>query len=180
MTQTSTSGVVLSALYVFRKEEGQKAKHRFTLVKSTGNYELLAHRATRGRKGSERLDPLSVGQAICFFNPIPPSFNNNVRQSAEMSLTMGKNNVSSVFVPLPQYPIGFGDIVGTNDALLFSFHNAERRGKVFAGGSTVEVYVARGMAGRSRELYEMAINRRLTGDVRTLRGALVTDTYYPG
>lgn len=161
---------IFHALYVFKKRPGQKSAYRYDLIASTQNYKGLEHRATRERKESAKLDAICKGQCFCYVNPIPAQFSTHAKQSAQYSLTMGKNNVSSIFFPSPLLPTAArGDYMG--DALIFIFSNPD--GNLMEAGTIMEIYVSKAAARHSLGLWENYANGRISKEADTLREKVI-------
>lgn len=163
---------IFHALYVFKKRPGQKSAYRYDLIASTGNYKGLEHRATRERKESAKLDAIRKGQCFCYVNPIPAQFSTHAKQSAQYSLTQGKNNVSSIFFPSPLIPtMARGDYMG--DALIFTFSNPD--GELMEDGTIMEIYVSKAAARQSLGMWENYVNGRISRHAADLRAKVVAE-----
>lgn len=80
-------------------------------------------------------------------------------------------------MPDPTKEIGFGDARGTNDALLFVFHNLRLIDGVIQKGSVIEVFIARGRSKDRVPLFELLSDGELDEEMNELRlKASPTDT----
>jgi hypothetical protein len=112
---------LIDAFLVFEKDPTKKTKH--TLVAKSGNYEALEHTGKRS--------PVAV---LYFTDPPDCIRTKSERKPCKALVGPGSVYVSGVYLPDPERPeIGFGDVRGTEDALLI------RR-----VGETIEIAVAKG------------------------------------
>jgi hypothetical protein len=98
-------------------------------------------------------------ELFMYFGDVPENFKADVKRRADKALTKGKN-ISSVFIPNIAVPFGFGDIINTNDALLFVFNT---------DFSQIELFVARGQRNNSRALYYLLTDGELNDEMEILR-----------
>ncbi|MCQ2289738.1 MAG: hypothetical protein MJZ63_00485 [Muribaculaceae bacterium] len=124
--------------------------HRFDCTASTGEYplfEAIAHRARNGR-------------FYCYYNGIPDSFSANAQRKADKALSNG-DNISSVYIPNLSSPlIGYGDVNGTNDGLLFLFSEDYKM---------LEIFVARGYKNNIRNLFYLFADGELDDELARIR-----------
>lgn len=134
-----------------RLPEFQKNKTpRFDCTASTGSYPAFEQIANKSR----------VKRFFCYYNGLPDSFSQNAKNNAEMAITNTKN-ISSVFIPiLNKHWLGYGDVRGTQDALLF----------VFSGDySVMEIFVARGYKNNRKGLFNLLYDNELAEQLDRLR-----------
>lgn len=138
---------VLTDYYRLSEIKVMKSK-RLDCVASTGGYEPLEKR----RKPSG---------LFFYLRPVPDVFHAEARRRAKLRLTGANENVSSIFMPSPDRPeMGYGDMAGTRDALLF----------IFAPGMRgVEIFVARGEKANARNIFSAAANGFLVEEISRLR-----------
>lgn len=138
---------VLTDYYRLSEIKVMKSK-RLDCVASTGGYEPLEKR----RKPSG---------LFFYLRPLPEVFNAEARRKAKLHLTGAKENVSSIFMPSPDRPeMGYGDMAGTRDALLF----------IFAPGMRgVEIFVARDEKANAKNIFSAASNGFLGEEMERLR-----------
>lgn len=124
--------------------------HRFDCIASTGEYEPFEAIALRGRDK----------RFFFYYNGVPDTFSADAKRKAERAIT-NSNNISSVFIPDLDNPLlGFGDVVNTNDALLFLFSEDYRQ---------IEVFVARGYKHNVKQLFALFADGELSRELETLR-----------
>ena len=72
-----------------------------------------------------------------------------------------KNNISSVYIPDIHTPLkGWGDVKGTNDAILFLFSEDYKE---------VEVFIARGYKNDVRALFNLFCDGELDRELEAIR-----------
>ena len=78
-----------------------------------------------------------------------------------MAITDGANSWSSVYTPDIENPLmGYGDMAGTDDALLFLFSTDYKK---------MEIFVVRGRKNNQKMLYTMFVDGELDEDMERLR-----------
>ena len=123
---------------------------RFDCIASTGEYPMFQDMATRSK----------VKRFYCYYNGIPDSFSNRARQKAERAITSTKN-ISSVFIPNINKPLfGYGDVKGTQDAILFVFS---------ADYNLMEIFIARGYKPQQKALYTSMMRGDLNDEIIRIR-----------
>jgi len=123
---------------------------RFDCIASTGEYPLFENMAARSK----------VNRFFCYYNGIPGTFSSKAKQNAERAITNTKN-ISSVFIPNLKKPLlGFGDVKGTQDAILFVFS---------PDCIAMEVFIARGYKNNKRGLYNLLVDGELNGEIEIIR-----------
>ena len=127
---------------------------RFDTIASTGEYPRFEQMAAKSR----------VKRFYCYYNGIPDSFSNRAREQAERAITNTKN-ISSVFIPNLNKPLfGYGDVKGTQDAILFVFS---------ADYSLMEVFIARGYKPHQKALYASMMRGDLNTEMSRIRQAAI-------
>lgn len=123
---------------------------RFDCTASTGGYPLFEDIASRSR----------AKRFFCYYNGLPNSFSLSAKNNAEMAITNAKN-ISSVFIPvLNKNWLGYGDVKGTHDALLFVFSNDY---------SIMEIFIARGYKNNRKRLFDILYDNELCDELHQLR-----------
>ena len=123
---------------------------RFDCIASTGEYPMFQDMAARSK----------VKRFYCYYNGIPDSFSNRARQKAERAITSTKN-ISSVFIPNINKPLfGYGDVKGTQDAILFVFS---------ADYNLMEIFIARGYKPQQKTLYASMMRGDLNDEIIRIR-----------
>lgn len=127
-----------------------KSKLRFDCVASTGGYEPFEERAARGRDKRFKF----------YYGGTPDTFTANAQRKADRVIT-DTTSISSVFTPDLDNPLlGYGDTVGTGDALLFLFSEDYRQ---------IEIFVARGLKNHAKGLFALFVDGELADEMERLR-----------
>lgn len=145
--------MILTDFYRFEKLPEQKSKMRIDCIGSTKTYpdfETMRNKA---------------GSLFFYFGDVPCQFGGDVCRRADMAITKVKN-ISSVYVPDVTKRFGYGDVRGTQDALLFLFKNDYRE---------MEIFVARGQKNNRCQLYNLLSDGELEEEIGELRKRLVTE-----
>ena len=140
----------LTDYYKMAKLPTCKSKLRFDCVASTGGYEPFEERAARGRDKRFKF----------YYSGTPDTFTANAQRKADRVIT-DTTNISSVFAPDLDNPLlGYGDTVGTGDALLFLFSDDYRQ---------IEIFVARGLKNHAKGLFALFADGELADEMEYLR-----------
>ena len=144
--------MILDGLYKLAKLPEVKSKLRLDVISSTGSYETF------------ELLKNAKGQLFFYYGDVPDKFKADVKRKADKSLTnrLGKN-VSSVFVPDITQPFGYGDVNGTNDAILLLFN---------ADHTEIEIFIAKGKRNNRMALYNLLTDGELITEIEALRKAI--------
>lgn len=127
---------------------------RYDCTSSTGEYPPFEDIANKSR----------VKRFFCYYNGVPDSFSDRARNKAERAITNTKN-ISSVFIPiLHKILLGYGDVKGTQDALLFVFSSDY---------SKMEIFVARGYKYNSKRLFNLLFDNELIDEMNRLRSRAI-------
>lgn len=139
--------------YLCFEEKRVIKSHRLDCTFSTRGYEPIESKKKMGRDKVERL--------YCYLTGIPDSFNANAKRKADMAITDGGSSWSSVYTPDAENPLmGYGDMAGTDDALLFLFS---------ADYKKMEIFVVRGRKNNKKMLHTMFVDGELDEDIERLR-----------
>lgn len=139
--------MILTDYYKFEKLPDQKSKLRVDCTFSSGGYPEFE--ALRNKEG----------QLFVYFGDVPDRFTGNIHRKADKAITKVKN-ISSVFVPDVTKQIAFGDVRGTQDALLMAFSPEYTR---------IDVYVARGQKNNVRQLYNLFSDNELDQEIQRFK-----------
>ena len=135
--------------YYFMSEIVQRKSHRLDCLQSTGHYPLFEAIAQRSKNGKFYL----------YCSKVPKSFKADAHRQADRIIS-NSDNISSIFVPNLEKPLlGYGDVRGTNDALLFRFSNDDKQ---------LEIFVARGYKHNAMNLYNLFAEGELDEDIKAL------------
>ena len=161
--------MILIDYYRFERLEGTLAKLRVDCTASTKSYEPMEEkRATKALRRTDKRDGCNVGDLFCYFGDVPEQFGGDVHRKADKALTKSKN-ISSIYTPDPKSNLGFGDMKGTADALLFVFHDAQSINGRLQAGAVIEIFVARGYAKDRVALYNELSDGLLNEEMDYLR-----------
>ena len=124
--------MILTDYYKFEKLPGTKSKHRVDCTASTRSYpefETLRNK---------------TAELFVYIGDVPDRFGGNIRRKADKAITKVKN-ISSIYVPDATAGLAYGDIRGTQDAVLI-VNNAKY--------TVVEVFIARGYRNNRLNLWQ--------------------------
>lgn len=139
--------------YLCFEEKRVIKSHRLDCTFSTGGYEPIESKKKLGRDKVERL--------YCYLAGIPDSFSANAKRKADLAITDGGNSWSSIFIPDADNPLkGYGDMAGTDDALLFLFSEDYKK---------MEIFVIRGRKHNQKMIHTMFADGELDEDIGCLR-----------
>lgn len=140
----------LTDYYKMAKLPACKSKLRFDCVASTGGYEPFEERGQKSREKRFKF----------YYGGTPDTFSLNAQRKAERVIS-DVTNISSVYTPDINRPrMGYGDTVGTNDALLFLFSRDFRQ---------IEIFVARGFKNNQKRLFNLFVYGELEEEMDLLR-----------
>lgn len=140
----------LTDYYKMAKLPTCKSKLRYDCITSTGGYEPFEERAQRGRDKRFKF----------YYGGTPDTFSVDAQRKADRVIT-DTTNISSVYTPDLDNPLlGYGDVVHTNDALLFLFSDDYRE---------IEIFVARGLKNHQKGLFSLFADGELADEVEQLR-----------
>lgn len=145
--------MILTEYFCFDEKKVIKS-HRLDCTFFTGGYEPIESKKKTGRDKLVRL--------YCYLTGLPDSFSINAKRKADMAITDGDNSWSSIFTPDAENPLmGYGDMAGTDDALLFLFSEDYKK---------MEIFVIRGRKNNQKMLFTMFVDGELDEDIGHLRG----------
>jgi hypothetical protein len=160
---------ILTDYYRFERI-ASKSKTRLDCTASTGSYpELEEKRATKANKATDKRDATEVGNLVIYLGDVPEQFGGDVHRKADKAITIKGKNLSSVYVPDPNTPFGYGDVRGTADALLFVFENMEIVNGTISQGAAIEVFIARGKSKDRVPLFNLVCDGELDEEMSELR-----------
>ena len=139
--------MIITDYYRMEKLPDQKSKMRLDCTASTGAYPEFEQMRNK------------AGAFFFYFGNVPDSFGANIKRKADKAITKVKN-ISSVYVPDIKQRSGYGDVRGTQDALLFMFGTDY---------SQIDVFVARGQRNNRGQLYNLFTDGELMEEMEALR-----------
>lgn len=162
--------MILTDCYIFQHLT-PKAVHRIDCVASTKSYEPFeVWRATKAQNETPHRSEIRVGDLIGYITDNSARKKGNYHREATLGIEIGKFGfVSSLFVPDPKLPYGYGDVKGTSDALLFVFKDFSIANSALDLFSSIEVYIARGQRYNNTGLYMLLTDGGLDEEMAGLR-----------
>lgn len=144
-----------TAYYRFDKL-ATKSVYRLDCVAATNNYKPFeAMRAAKKRGDTNR------GDLFVYFLDVPMQFAGDIHSRATKSLTTSQGkNLSSIIAPDDASRYAFGDVRGTNDAILF-----------VVDLPAVELYIFEGKAHKKRDIWQMACRGLFDEELAAMRAA---------
>jgi len=124
------------------------AKSRYDITASSKSYEPFETKL-KTKKGG-----LSF-----YFGDVPDRWNFSSKDRPGKAITKG-DNISSVFVPDITFPFAYGDIKGTQDAIIL-IHSYDWQ--------VIEIFIARGQRNNRRNLYHLLCDNELESEIETMR-----------
>ena len=168
--------MILTDYYKFEKIAGSISKTRIDCTASTRTYDNFEGlRARRSSKRTGKRDEIAAGSLFIHYSDVPTGFGGDVHRKADKCLSKG-GNISSVYVPNVTEEIGFGDMKGTTDALLFVFHDCDFTDGRVKDGAQIEVFVARGQSKNKGNLYILLSDGELDAEMEQLRKKAVPES----
>lgn len=138
----------------YKAEKLTDAESRFDVTSSTQSYELFESLLINKRK-------YNIGGLSFNYVPRPATFKGETGRKTEMAITKGNVNISGIYVPdLHSIHISYGDVNGTNDALIAIFSNDK---------TTIELFIARGYKNDVLALYEEIKAGYLDAEIEALK-----------
>lgn len=142
--------MILTDYYKMEKLPSVKSPTRLDCTVSTGSYKPFEDIADKCRQKRFKFH----------YGATPEQFKAEAQRKGGMAITNSKN-ISTVYTPNLESPLyGYGDVRGTNDALLFLFTEDYR---------VVEVFVARGLKNSKNHLFTRFVEGELSQEIEALR-----------
>lgn len=140
--------------YYRMEEKVIRKSHRYDCTESAGTYEPLERIGRQSRDGS----------IYFYYNGVPDTFNAVAQRRTDKAITNGKN-ITSVYTPDINSPrLGYGDIRGTSDAVLFHISSDYK---------AMDIYIARGLKHHSKALFTAFVDGRLDKEIAELKNRAV-------
>jgi hypothetical protein len=129
------------------------AKSRYDITASTQGYEPFENLLKNRKKG------LSF-----YFGDVPDRWHFSSKDKPDKAISKS-DNISSVFVPDVTLPFAFGDVKGTQDAILIIYSK---------DWQTIEIFISRGQKNNRRNLYTLLCDGEMDHEIETLRNRAKT------
>ena len=161
--------MILTDYYKF-KRTATKSRTRLDCVASTHSYpEFEERRLTTGSKATARQDATIAGAIVAYYTDTPPIFKGAARRKAGKNLNIKGRNITSIYMPEPNSNFGYGDFIGTSDALLFVFKDLNTVNGTIQPDGELEVFIARGESKNRVALWNYLSDGGLDAEMNTLR-----------
>lgn len=144
--------MILNNLYI--AEKALTRKTRFNVTKTTGDHDFLESLLVSKKDINGSLSLYLVNR--------PTKFKGS--DVTDKAITKGSFNISSLYFPDPDIPVAYGDINGTEDALIFRINPDTENGV-----KRVEIFVAKGQKHNKRNLYFLFVDGELDHEVEILK-----------
>lgn len=95
------------------------------------------------------------------------------KAKADYAITHGSYHMTGVFT-IPGERYGYGNIKGTNDALIFDLRNLTIIDGKIEDGAEMIIYIARGMARDARQLCQLVNSGEFDGEFLTLQSRMTS------
>lgn len=143
--------MILNNLYTLEKVSDRKT--RFDVTGSTEDHDFL-----------EQLLQSRNGKSLYLVDR-PKKFKGT--DITDKAITKGSFNISSLYFPDPSVPIAYGDINGTEDALIVKINSDTDNGIYL-----LEIFVAKGQKHNKRNLYFLFCDGELDHEIEILTSRL--------
>lgn len=156
--------MIITDYYRFEHLSTAKGKTRMDCTATTGTYNPLE--ALRNRKGQ-----------LFIYATTNAYTKAGIERKSDLAICHTAH-ISSIYVPNPEDMLGYGDMVGTTDALLFDLSKFYLKEGAPTDGSTIEVYVARGQAKNRAGLFQLYRDGELAQEIKALQDRAKEETLY--
>lgn len=146
----------------YKGEKLTDAKSRFDIVSSSGEYDLFESLLINKRG-------FNVGGLSFYCGERP---NRWKKKNADLAISKGSHNITSLTRPDIEKNFAYGDINGTNDACIIVFNTDFKQTAI----NTIEIFVARGLKNDLNGLWDLLIDGELDEEMENLRQNAVTKT----
>ena len=150
--------MILTDYYKYKKIDFKKTG-RMDCTASTGTYHDFEN--TRKRKnGKGDLKIYVCNNAFRLKDP---------KRDPGLIVTLDSRWLTGIFTPDVTLPFAFGDVKGTQDAILFIMQDFKMIDGKVAPGSVLEMFIARGQSKNRIPLYQSLIDGDLDEEIAQLR-----------
>jgi hypothetical protein len=146
--------MILTDYYKLEHLPDCKSKMRLDCTASTRSYPEFESLRNKG------------GRLFVYFGDVPHRFGGDVHRKADKAITKTKN-ISSVYVPDVELSSAYGDIKGTQDAILIVFNTDYTQ---------IEIFVARGYKNNRLNLWQNLADGNYEDEILELKAWAVTET----
>ena len=142
-----------------KAEKTDGKKYRFDITASTDTHDYLSGIIINKR------NPNQGGESFNLV-PRPEKYKDSVM--SDKAITKGSYSISSIYIPDIEQAFGFGDINGTNDAIIFCWE-LDKENNIIA----IELFIARGQKHNKKNLYFLFSDSELVSEVEDLKSKSV-------
>lgn len=161
--------MILTDYYKF-KRTATKSRSRMDCVASTHSYSPFENRRLlSGSQSTAKRDASIAGAIVAYYTDTPPNFRRAPRRDAGKKLNIRNDHISSIYTPDLNLSCGYGDVVGTKDALLFVFRDLNTVNGIIQPDGEIEVFIARGESKNRVALWNYFLDGGLDSEMNTLR-----------
>ena len=144
----------------YKGEKLTNAKSRYDITASTGGYDLFESLLINKRG-------FNVGGLSFYCGERPSRWK---KKNADMAISKGSHNITSLTRPDLNINYAFGDINCTNDACIIVFNLNYKQ----AGINTIEIFIARGLRNDLNCLWDLFIDMEFNQEIEFLIKKAVT------
>ncbi|MBT3384401.1 MAG: hypothetical protein HN778_03005 [Prolixibacteraceae bacterium] len=144
----------------YKGEKLTDAKSRYDITTSTGEYDLFESLLINKRG-------FNVGGLSFYCGERPDRWK---KKNADLAISKGSHNITSLTRPDLNKNYAFGDINGTNDGCIIVFNPDFKQ----IGINTIEIFIARGLRNDVNALWDLLIDMELKPEMEILRHKAVT------
>jgi len=128
-------------------------KTRFDVVAATSSYDVFERLLINKRAPK-------IGGLSFYFVDRPSHFKNKSQRQTDKAITKGTENISSIYIPDPILDIGYGNVKGTEDALIVLCSE---------NWNVIELFISRGQKNNQINLYQICADGELDEEINNLR-----------
>lgn len=134
-------------------------------------------RGVKTCKETQKSDALNKGDLKIYVGKTPANFDCIIERKADLSVTIGRKNLSQIYAPSLGNKYAYGDVNGTTDAIIFVQKNLQIISGAIEQGAILEVFICRGMLNNQVALYNMACNGELDEEMEMIRKKATPDIF---
>lgn len=143
--------MLINDYYLAAKDMAKKT--RYDIVTSTGSYPLFE------RLLINKKEPNKGGHSLYLVDR-PGKWNGSFERKTDKAITKGEDNITSLIIPNPAIGLGYGDIKGTQDAVLIVIQE---------DWLIIEIFIIRGQKNNRLNLYQLSSDGELDDEMNRLR-----------
>lgn len=156
--------MILKSYYKFEKLKTTDSKLRIDCTNSTGDYAPMEHKRNKD------------GFLFVYIGDNTHTVAGKKRKT-DLAITQ-KGHITSIYRPNIESPVWYGDMKGTNDAILFVVKNVSFINGGIQKGAEIEMFVANGERCSRNQLYNALCDGYLNDEINILRGKATKERVY--